>query len=86
LPGDDLLGLQAALFDAGAGSVMGALWPVDNDSARAMLVGFHRTLASGASAAVALQAATRTYLANPFRRHTRFDWAPFFLTSARNPA
>jgi hypothetical protein len=34
----------------------------------------------------ALQAALRAFLSNPFQPHGRLEWAPFFLTSFRNPA
>ncbi|MCL4811412.1 MAG: CHAT domain-containing protein [Vicinamibacteraceae bacterium] len=84
LPGDDLLGLQAAFFEAGAGSVLGALWPVDDASARLILVDLHRAFAAGAEPDVALQWALRAHLANPGRRHTRYDWAPFFVSAIRN--
>ena len=84
LPGDDILGLQAALFEAGAGTILGALWPVDDEISRAILVDFHRHYAAGSDPDRALQSALISYLANPFRRHGRYDWAPFFLTSACN--
>jgi CHAT domain-containing protein len=85
LPGDDLFGLQAVLFEAGVGTLLGALWPVDDASARAILVDFHRVYAAGAEPDAALQSALKAHLASPDRRHTRFDWAPFFLTSLHNP-
>lgn len=85
LPGDDILGLQAVMFEAGVGTLLGALWPVDDESARAILGEFHRHYATGESPDRALQSALNTYLDNPFRRHDRFAWAPFFLTSVRNP-
>ncbi|WP_100917512.1 CHAT domain-containing protein [Candidatus Thiodictyon syntrophicum] len=85
LPGDDLFGLQAVLFEAGVGTLLGALWPVDDRSARAILVDFHRAYAAGAAPDLALQSALVAHLADPLRRQTRYDWAPFFLTSLRNP-
>ena len=84
LPGDDLFGLSASFFHAGAGSVLGALWPVDDESARAILVDMHREYADGVAPDVALQKALAAHLANPSRRHTAYDWAPFFLTSLGN--
>ena len=81
LPGDDLFGLSASFFEAGALSVLGALWPVDDESARGILVDVHREYAEGASPDVALRNALAAHLANPSRRHTLYDWAPFFITS-----
>lgn len=80
LPGDDLFGLQGVLFSAGANALLGALWPVDDDSARAILVDFHRAYAGGAPPDLALQRALVAHLAVPERRHTLYDWAPFFLS------
>jgi CHAT domain-containing protein len=85
LPGDDMFGLQAVLFDAGAGTLLGALWPVDDESARAILVDFHRAYAAGAPPDRALQSALKAHLADPARRQNLYDWAPFFLTSLGNP-
>jgi CHAT domain-containing protein len=81
LPGDDMFGLQAVLFDAGVGNVLGTLWPVDDTTARAILVDFHRDYARGATPDAALQAAIRSHLANPARRRDPFYWAPFFVAS-----
>jgi CHAT domain-containing protein len=80
LPGDDLFGLQGVLFGAGVNALLGALWPVDDDSARAILVDFHRAYAGGAAPELALQRALKAHLAAPERRHTLYDWAPFFLS------
>ena len=84
LPGDDVLGLQTVLFEAGAGTLLGALWPVDDENTRTILVDFHRNYAAGEEPDRALQMALVTYLDNPFRRHDRYWWAPFFLTAVRN--
>ena len=73
LQGDDVFGLQAVLFEAGAGAILGALWPVDDESSRAILVDFHRQYAPGSDPDRALQSALLAYLANPFRRHGRSD-------------
>lgn len=81
LPGDDIFGLQAVLFDAGAGSVLGTLWPVEDATAHAILVDFHRAYAGGATPEAALQAAVVAHLADPRRRKGVFYWAPFFVTS-----
>lgn len=81
LPGDDLFGLQAVLFDAGAGSVLGTLWPVEDATAQAILVDFHRAYAGGATPEAALQAAVIAHLADRRRRRGVFYWAPFFVAS-----
>ncbi len=85
LPGDDVLGLQSMLFEAGVGTVLGALWPADDDSTRVILVEFHRGYANGLAPDLALQRAMVRFLANPFRPATRYHWAPFFLTSLAHP-
>ena len=81
LPGDDIFGLQAVLFDAGVGTVLGTLWPVEDATALAILVDFHRAYASGVAPERALQAAIRAHLADAGRRRDAFYWAPFFLSS-----
>ncbi len=80
LPGDDLFGLQGALFEAGAGSVIGALWPVDDATAGALLPVLHAGLAAGAAPEVALRDATCAYLQGPSAQSV-FYWAPLFMTS-----
>lgn len=81
LPGDDLFGLQAALFSAGAHALLAALWPVDDDSVCAILTDFHRAYAGGSAPDRALQSAIVAHLAAPERRHTLYDWAPLFITA-----
>jgi len=80
LPGDDLFGLQAAFFAAGARRVLGALWPVDDEAGKRLMLLFHRRLADQEPAR-ALQSATLAYLreAPEERQHPAY-WAPFFLT------
>lgn len=81
LPGDDVFGLQAALFDAGAHQIVAALWPVDGNAAGALLRRFHQHLRDGAPADIALQRAVVTFLdeANRFLNRPQY-WAPFYLT------
>jgi CHAT domain-containing protein len=81
LPGDDLFGLQAALFQAGVNSVIGALWPLDDESALRILPGLHERLAEGLPPELALQAAVRAYLHAPDARRESFFWAPLFMSS-----
>jgi CHAT domain-containing protein len=81
LPGDDLFGLQAALFEAGARSVVGALWPVDDRVAPGIMARLHEGLAAGVAPDLALQAALLDYLAQPDARRRIYFWAPLFVTS-----
>lgn len=82
LPGDEVFGLQAAFFTAGARRLVSALWPVDARVGRPILTGFHRGIAAGLPPEVALQASV-----NDFRRqagiNTRraYYWASFFLAA-----
>jgi CHAT domain-containing protein len=81
LPGDDLFGLQATLFQAGVRSVIGALWTVDDASAPKILPALHRGLASGAPPEQALQAAVCAYLNAPGAKRAIYFWAPLFMSS-----
>ena len=81
LPGDDIFGLQGALFEAGAHSVLGALWPVADAVAIAILTDFHHAYADGAVPEVALRKAVQAHLADPRRRRDVFYWAPLFMSS-----
>lgn len=81
LPGDDLFGLQAVLFQAGVRGVIGALWPLDDDSAHLILPDLHKHLALGAVPEEALRAAVRMYLRAPNAQRDIYYWAPLFMTS-----
>jgi CHAT domain-containing protein len=81
LPGDDIFGLQAVLFDAGVGAVLGTLWPVEDATALAILLDVHRAYAGGAPPDDALHEAILAHLANPDRRRDVFYWAPFFISA-----
>jgi CHAT domain-containing protein len=81
LPGDDMFGLQAAFFEAGVGTVLGTLWPVEDKTAFAIVVDFHRAYAAGASADEALRSAVREHLGHRERRRDAFFWAPFFVSA-----
>lgn len=81
LAGDDLFGLQAAFFSAGAHSVVGALWKADDDAAVQIMQTLHRQVAAGVAPEFALQAAVNGYLASAtgdWRRNVYF-WAPYVL-------
>lgn len=81
LPGDEIFGLQAVLFDAGVNALLGTLWPVKDDVSFPILVDFHRAYAGGEPAETALQTALVENLRDPERLHGMFYWAPFFVSS-----
>jgi CHAT domain-containing protein len=82
LPGDDLFGLQAAFFAAGARQVLGALWPVESDVAYPLLTAFHHHSLAGMPPDLALQRATVDYLDRAgIRLRKTYFWAPYFLTA-----
>jgi CHAT domain-containing protein len=86
LPGDDMLGLQAAFFAAGARQVLGALWPVDLDVTRGIVRRFHTALLAGRPGDVALREALLGHLeAGDVRTRGVRCWAPFTLTAAGQP-
>jgi CHAT domain-containing protein len=83
LPGDDLQGLQAAFFLAGARAVLGALWPVESEEALHMSQELHRWLARGEAPDTALQRALWSVRdRTPSSRRYAYYWAPFFLSIA----
>jgi hypothetical protein len=81
LPGDDMFGLPAAFFEAGARAAIGALWPVHDAVAKRMMAAFHLKFATGAPADIALQQAMTAELRRV--RGRVFLWAPFFLIRVR---
>ena len=56
-PGDELMGLTAALVAMGTQSLVASVVPVPDDVTRPLMVDFHRRLAGGAGPAAALAAA-----------------------------
>jgi hypothetical protein len=83
LPGDDLFGLQAAFFRAGAHRVLATLWPVGSVAARRIMTGFHARLAAddAADPETALQQAICDYLKQATLATRKiYFWAPFFLS------
>jgi hypothetical protein len=80
LPGDDVFGLQSALFSAGARSILGALWPLKDESACDLAARFHQHYAAGHPPDKALQAAVNDYLEHSPRRETYY-WAAMFLNT-----
>ena len=82
VPGDDIFGLQSALFKSGVRSVTGTLWLVETKSSSPITRAFHRHYAEGKPAEVALQLAVKEYLANaPARLSGVYYWAPYFISS-----
>jgi hypothetical protein len=82
VPGDDIFGLQSALFRSGVRSIVGTLWLVETESASPITRAFHRYHAEGNAAEVALRLAVREYLANPPDGLTGvYYWAPYFISS-----
>jgi CHAT domain-containing protein len=53
-PGDELLGLSAALLASGTRTIIASVVPVPDAAARRLMLAFHRRLAAGASPASAL--------------------------------
>lgn len=73
------LGISGAAIRARAKSVLGTLWPVDDDAAVELMQRFYGGLAEGhTSKAQALRQAQRELLAKPQFAHP-FYWAPFTL-------
>ncbi|MFC6706751.1 CHAT domain-containing protein [Flexivirga alba] len=60
-PGDEPLGLAAALLGLGVRSVLAAAGPVDDEVAAAVMTSYHRGLAAGDSAAQSLRNARMEY-------------------------
>jgi CHAT domain len=80
LPGDDIFGLQSALFQAGVHTVLGSLWPVETHAAHDITSEFHSNYAKGDPAEIALQKAMLKVCATNGRAGTLL-WAPFFMSS-----
>jgi CHAT domain-containing protein len=80
LPGDDIFGLQSALFQAGVHTVLGGLWPVETQAAGEVTLEFHRNYAKGDAPEIALRKAVLRWLGEHGGAET-FKWAPFFLSS-----
>jgi hypothetical protein len=74
--GDEVLGLQAAFFAAGAQQVAGALWPADDRAAPQLMAAFHREMIGGQPADLALRAAMLELRA---AGASLYQWAPYKL-------
>ncbi|GAA1651934.1 CHAT domain-containing protein [Saccharothrix algeriensis] len=56
-PGDELMGLTAALLGAGARTLVASTGPVDDEATRELMLGLHQRLRTGSDPAAALAAA-----------------------------
>ena len=63
LPGEGVLSLGRAFFQAGAHTVLGTLWPLRDDESAAFYSAFYRSLGTGASLGAAFAAARRERIA-----------------------
>ncbi len=78
--GDEFMGFKRALLAAGAHSALVSLWPVDDDSTRALMTEFHLAWKTR-SKAQAMQAAQVKVLSEGKFAHP-FYWAPFVLVGS----
>jgi len=62
LRGEGVMSLARAFFEAGADAVVGSLWPLRDEDAKALFDAFYRHLGKGMSVAAALRAAQRDRL------------------------
>jgi len=84
--GDDIFGLQAAFFTAGAARVMGALWPVESLVASQLMEAFHRFRAAGEAPESALQRAMVDHLDHAtLQSRKTYYWAPFYIAAIARP-
>jgi CHAT domain-containing protein len=84
-PGDELFGLSAAFLDAGCGSVLAPAWPADDEAISPIITMFHRNLANGAPADIALAWAQRAFLDTADFEIPAYYWAPLVLTAIGRP-
>ncbi len=80
-PGDDWVGLVEAFLQAGAGSVLASLWPVDDRATATLMEEFHKRAAKGQAPIAALAEAQRILLRNP-RTARPFYWAGFVINGS----
>ncbi|MBN1996493.1 CHAT domain-containing protein [candidate division KSB1 bacterium] len=86
LPGDEIFGLQAAFYAAGARQIVSTLWPVVPVVARKISAAFHRACVAGMAADEALRQAICEYKKDPDPFYNSADyWGSFFLSSLMLP-
>jgi CHAT domain-containing protein len=80
--GEGVVGLARAFFEAGAGTVVGSLWPVEDRATRELMVRFYEPIGkrslTTAEALSRAQAAMAGGAAGEKRRHPYY-WAGFML-------
>jgi CHAT domain-containing protein len=82
VPGDELFGLQAAFFAAGAHRIISPLWPVADDVGAALMTCLHRHLLTGCPPEVAHQRAVLEFRAGAgLTRRRPTYWAPYYLAA-----
>jgi CHAT domain-containing protein len=85
-PGDELFGLSAAFLDAGCRSVLAPAWPADDKAISQIITAFHRNLAQGSPADIALAQAQRAFLdMATFDERPAYYWAGLVLTAIGRP-
>jgi CHAT domain-containing protein len=85
-PGDELFGLSAAFLDAGCRSVLAPTWPADHEAVSQIITEFHRRLAQGSPADIALAQAQRAFLDTATSANRpAYYWAPLVLTAIGRP-
>ncbi len=85
-PGDELFGLSAAFLQARCGSVLAPAWPADDSVIARLITAFHRNLAQGSPADIALAQAQRAFLDTASAKERRaYYWAPLVLTTIGRP-
>lgn len=82
IPGEGLMGLARAFFVAGARSVGGSLWSVEDEPTRALMVQFYRNLLENHLSAAASLRAAQLALAASKHLSAPYDWAGFVLQGA----
>jgi CHAT domain-containing protein len=87
VPGDELFGLQAALFAAGSRCIISPLWPVLDKVALRLMRILHSFLTRGCTVEVAYQQAIKEFLENDpgIKWRRPFYWAPFYVTTFGRP-
>ena len=81
--GDEVYGLQAAFFAAGARQILGSLWLLDNGTGPAVMSDFHAGLSPSQAAETALQAAV---IRQRRADQSFYHWAPYKLITLGRPA
>ena len=76
--GDEVFGLQAAFFAAGARQILGTAWPLDNGSGPEVMNAFHAGLSASYAPELALQAAINQ---QRLAGRSAYHWAPYKLVS-----